>query len=297
VRAPRSDTQIRRHNFDGAVGPFRARADATDAAALLARFTGVRTCTTRLARTAQHGPQCPSHELSPCPAPREATAHDYAPVAQLAAEHIAGLDDSALVAAQAQIESLAADGRYEIAARLRDHTATTVEALWRGQQLAALAALPELVAARPDGAAGWQLVVVRNGQLAAAGNARRGVPPMPVVDAICAAAQVILPTSAPLGGALIEETALITRWLSGPGVRIVQAAAGYCTPVAAAGRLAQWAALARSARTAAEQLGRSDLLGEPHPPRQQLLGRTGIDGRRGSGQAVFPRRNPLSAAG
>ena len=47
VRAPRHDR---------AIGPFRSRADASDTAALLARFTGVRTCTARLARSALHGP-------------------------------------------------------------------------------------------------------------------------------------------------------------------------------------------------------------------------------------------------
>ena len=50
VRAPRHDR---------AVGPFRSRADAADTAALLARFTGVRTCTKRLGRSALHGPACP----------------------------------------------------------------------------------------------------------------------------------------------------------------------------------------------------------------------------------------------
>ena len=113
-----------------------------------------------------------------------------------------------------------------------------VEVLWRGQRLRALAALPELVAAAPDGDGGWQLAVVRHGQLAAAGTARRGVPPMPVVDAIRAGAQVILPQPAPLGGALVEETALIARWLAAPGVRIVRVTAAtrrrvgarYCGP-------------------------------------------------------------------
>lgn len=297
---------VRTPKHDRVIGPFRARPDAVDAAALLARFTGVRTCITRLARSAQHGPRCPQHELSPCPAARGGTADDYAPVVHRAAEHVAGLDNSALVAALTHIEALAADGRYEVAARLRDHTATTIEALWRGQRLRALATVPELVAARPDGAGGWQLTVIRHGQLAAAGNARRGVPPMPVVDAICAAAQVILPRDAPLGGALTEETALLVRWLSNPGVRIVNASNGYCTPVAAAGRLAQWAATARSARTAAEQydrsnfLGephRSNFLGEPHPAREELLGRTRIDGMGRAGQPVLPRRYPLSVAG
>ena len=109
----------------------------------------------------------------------------------------------------------------------------------------------ELVAARPDGDGGWHLAVIRCGQLAAAGVARRGVPPMPVVDAISAAAQAILPVPAPLGGALVEEVALIMRWLAQPGVRIVRAEPGWASPVGSAGRWASWAASARSARLAA----------------------------------------------
>ena len=71
VRAPQSGTVVRPSRFGTAVGPFRARADAVDAAALIARFTGVRTCTRRLARTAVHGPACPELEVSPCPAVRD----------------------------------------------------------------------------------------------------------------------------------------------------------------------------------------------------------------------------------
>ncbi len=41
-----------------------------DAAALIARFTGVRTCTKRLGRSAMHGPRCPEREVAPCPAAR-----------------------------------------------------------------------------------------------------------------------------------------------------------------------------------------------------------------------------------
>ena len=159
--------------------------------------------------------------------------------------------------------------------------------------------LPELVAAAPDGAGGYHLVVIRHGQLAAAGNARRGVPPMPVVDAIHAGAQAILPVPAPLGGALVEETALIARWLANPGVRIVRVAeGGWASPLGSAGAWAGWAALARSARLAGEQAAlASDLLAEPHPSREQVFGRTGIDGRAGTPQPVLPRRQPFSAAG
>jgi DNA polymerase-3 subunit epsilon len=292
VRAPKHDL---------AIGPFRARADAAETAALLARFTGVRTCTARLARSALHGPSCPQHELSPCPALRDVTAAAYAAAPARAAELIAGTADSALSEAVTHIGLLAAQGKYETAARLRDHTAIAIDTMWRGQRLRALVAVDELVAARPDGAGGWHLAVIRNGQLAAAGNAQRGIPPMPVVDAICSAAQSILPSAAPLGGALVEETALIARWLTQAGVRTVRTETatgiGYCTPLAAAGRHAAWAATAHSARMAAEQSERSGLLSEPHPTREQLFGRPRVDRLSGPREPGLPRRHPFGVAG
>ena len=45
---------------------------------------------------------------------------------------------------------------------------------------------------------------------------------MPVVAALCAGAQRILAEPAPLGGALVEETALLARWLATVGTRIVE---------------------------------------------------------------------------
>ncbi|CAM3387583.1 DEDD exonuclease domain-containing protein [Mycobacterium colombiense] len=292
VRAPRHDR---------AVGPFRSRADAADTAALLARFTGLRTCTNRLGRSALHGPLCAEAEVSPCPAERGVTATQYAAAVARVAALVDGADNDALRSAVDQVGALAQRHHFESAARLRDRIVTTVETLWRGQRLRALAALPELIAAAPDAEGGYHLAVIRHGQLAAAGSARRGVPPMPVVDAIVAGAQAILPTPAPLGGALVEETALIVRWLTAPGVRIVRVAEdGWASPLRSAGAWSAWAATARSARLAAEQVsaqGLSDLLAEPHPSREQLFGRTRVDGPAGAGQPVLPRRQPFSAAG
>lgn len=295
---------VRSPRHDSVIGPFRSRADAADTAALLARFTGLRTCTRRLARSGRHGPACPEVEVSPCPAARDVTAEQYAATAARAAALIDGLDNCALAAAVQQVTALAERCRYESAARLRDHVAVAVDALWRGQRLRALTNVAELVAAAPDGSGGWHLAVIRRGQLAAAGSAPRGVPPMPVVDAIAAGAQTVLSSSAPLGGALVEETALIARWLAAPGVRIVRVAGdGWASPLRSAGAWAGWAAAARSARLASEQTRASvngfpsDLLAEPHPPREQLFGRTAVDGRTGSLQPVLPRRQPFSAAG
>jgi DNA polymerase-3 subunit epsilon len=182
------------------------------------------------------------------------SAHEYAPAARRVADLIAGADSAALTAAIERIATLAECGRYESAARLRDHTATAIDTLWRGQRLHALVAVGELVAAQPDGAGGWHLAVLRHGSLAAAGTAVRGAPPMPVVDALCAGAQTILYQQAPLGGALVEETALLVRWLATPGTRIVRASHGWASPLKSAGRFGPWAAGAHSARLAAAQL-------------------------------------------
>jgi DNA polymerase-3 subunit epsilon len=287
---------VRTPRHDNAIGPFRSRADAVDTAALLARFTGVRTCTKRLGRSALH--VCPERELSPCPAPHGITPSQYASAPARAVELIGGNDNRALAAVVAHIADLAERNRYETAARLRDHAAAAIDVLWRGQRLRALAAVTELVAARPDGEDGWHLAVIRHGQLAAAGTARRGVPPMPVIDAICVGAQAVLPTDAPLGGALVEETGLIARWLAQPDVRIVRADPGYASPVGSAGRWVGWAASARSARVAAEQLtDNSDLLREPHPTREQLFGSAGVDRLDRPGEPRLPRGHPFGVAG
>lgn len=293
VRTPRTES---------AVGPFRSRTVAVETAALMARFTGVRTCTNRLGRSAVHGPSCPEREVSPCPAVRGAGSAEYRAAVDDALALIDGRCGRPLEAALAHIADLAERNRYENAARLRDHTAAAIDVLWRGQRLRALSAIAELVAAKPDGNRGWHLAVVRHGQLAAAGVAPRGVPPMPVVDALTAAAQSVLPEAGPLGGALVEETALIARWLAQQGVRIVRADTGYCSPASAAGRWAAWAATARSARLAAEQLRDSEsigseLLSEPHPSREQLFGRPGVDGLLRPREPGLPRRNPLGVAG
>lgn len=297
-------TVVRSPRHDRAVGPFRSRADAAETAALFSRFTGLRTCTTRLSRTGRH--RCPPAEVSPCPATPNTTADEYAEAVRRAVALLDGADNSALRAAVQQVNALADRGHYESAARLRDRTAAAIDALWRSQRARALVALPELVAAAPDGTGGWQLAVIRHGRLAAAGCAARGVPPMPVVDAITLGAEAVLPAPAPLAGALVEETMLIARWLAAPGVRIVRVDGaggsarldepagepeGWSSPIGSAGPWMAWAALARSAQLA------SELSAEADPASQQLFRRAAVDRLDRARQPVLPGRQPLSAAG
>ena len=99
----------------------------------------------------------------------------------------------------------------------------------------------KLIAARRADDGGWEFVVVRHGRLASAGRSRRGVAPMPVVEALVAGAETVVPDATPLRGATPEEVALIARWLESGGVRIVDTTDGWCEPAHGAGR---WAAVA-----------------------------------------------------
>ncbi|MFC6012950.1 DEDD exonuclease domain-containing protein [Nocardia lasii] len=272
-----------------AVGPFTSRTDAVDMALTVAEFAGLRTCATRLTRTAKH--TCPPAVVGGCPAANQDADLDataYAPRAHAVRDLFAGRADTLLRAMLDRIETHSATEHFEAAARLRDRTATVVTRLHRTQRLAAMARLAELIIALPDGAGGWEFSVIRHGRLAAAGTAPRGTPPMAVVDQIVAAAETVIPdlgdatarttplttdsavgpddsewsdahepTSIdlledhipPLRGASPEEVGVVARWLAKPGARIVRTTAGYHEPLHGAGRWAAWAQRAHTAAT------------------------------------------------
>ncbi|NKX90865.1 DEDD exonuclease domain-containing protein [Nocardia coubleae] len=176
-----------------ALGPFNSRADAVDVGLTIAEFAGLRTCATRLTRAARH--MCQPAIVGGCPAARDdgSDAATYAPAAGSVRDLLTGRSDTLLRAMLERIETYSTAEHFEAAARLRDRTAAVVTKLARTQRLAALARLAELIIALPDGAGGWEFSVIRHGRLAAAGVARRGTPPMAVVDQIVAAAETVVP--------------------------------------------------------------------------------------------------------
>ena len=233
-----------------AIGPFSVRADAADVAALLAEMCGLRTCTRRISRTGRHGDRCPPAAVGGCAAAafgiQDVTA--YAVQVEQVRAVVRGTADDAVGAVQHRLAALVRDQLFENAARLRDRLATALVALRRTQRLASLAAVDELVAARPRAEGGWEFAVIRAGRLASAGVAPRGVRPMPVVEAIVAGAETVRPSPGPLRGASPEEIGVVARWLDAEGVRIVRASHGWCEPTRGAGRWSAWAELARDAR-------------------------------------------------
>ncbi|HEV2784051.1 MAG TPA: DEDD exonuclease domain-containing protein [Actinophytocola sp.] len=232
VRSPR----------DGALGPFRSSRLAEQAALALQEATGIRPCTVRIPAHAPHGRPCALAELGRCKAPcaGRQSVEEYRPSVEAINLLVAGRRLDPLRHLADRLARLAAAGRYEQAALDRDRMRTLIRALDRGQRLAALAAVPELVAARPDSHGGWEFAVVRHGRLASAGVARRGVPPMPVVEELIAAGETVRPGAGPLRGAPAEEVAAVLRWLDRPGTRMVRCSQPWTEPAHCAASWRPW---------------------------------------------------------
>ncbi|SDC49094.1 DEDD exonuclease domain-containing protein [Actinokineospora iranica] len=227
---------------EGALGPFRSRGRAEEAMLALQEATGVRPCTVRIPAQSPSARPCALADLDRCGAPcaGKQSAEDYEPAVHAVNALVAGHELDALHRLERRMTELSAAQRYEQAGTDRDRLRTLIRALDRGQRLSALAAIAELVAARPDAAGGWEFAIVRHGRLASAGVARRGVPPMPVVDALAAAAETVIPDEGPLYGAPAEEVSVVLRWLDKPGTRLVRCSHPWSEPAHSAARWRTW---------------------------------------------------------
>ena len=235
----------------GALGPFSSQRKAADAVEALQSATMVRRCTDKIPARAPSGRPCALYELGRCGAPcaGHQDAAEYAPHVVSIRDVVAGRDNALLERLRAELDRLAIAERFEDAAVHRDQLAALIRALDRGQRLAALASVPELVAARPDGSGGWHLAVLRHGRLASAGVARRGVAPMPVVEMLQASAETVLPGQGPLRGAPADEVRVVYRWLTTGGTRLVRCAEPWSEPACSAGSWHDWLELATTGRT------------------------------------------------
>ncbi|MBA8825617.1 DNA polymerase-3 subunit epsilon [Saccharopolyspora lacisalsi] len=232
------------------LGPFRSRRKAEEAVKALQESTTLRRCTQRIPAGDQRGSPCALYEMELCGAPcaGHQDVEQYAPQVVAVSELMDGAGDGVLEHLRESIDRFATTQRFEEAAARRDLLAGLVRSVDRGQRLAALARIPELVAARPDGSGGWCFAVVRHGRLAAAGTARHGTPPMPVVDALRASAETVLPGDGPLAGVPTDEIHVVHRWLTAGDARMVHCHEPWSEPAGAAGKWRSWVDRATTAR-------------------------------------------------
>ncbi|MCH5644506.1 DEDD exonuclease domain-containing protein [Gordonia sp. ABSL49_1] len=249
--------KVSRTPTDEAIGPIGNRTTAATIADVISAAAGLRTCTGRTrsggyhwcrldsptpAGALPHPGQCRAASTEP------QTVPDYLPRVTAACRLLRGESDDLLEDLADRIGAAAQAQLFETAARHRDRLALTIDALARCQRLSALCTIAEFVAARPHSTGGWEFAVIRHGRLASAGVAIRGVAPMPVVEALVAAAETVVPAEGPLLGANAEEAALLYRWITEPDARIVSCTESLALPSRSAVRWLSWSATAQRAR-------------------------------------------------
>lgn len=222
---------------DGAtyLGPFGSRRIAEAAMAALHEAVPIRQCTQRLSPRRTREP-CILAEMGRCGAP--CAGHETVEMygRHVLEVHDAITGDPRIVVTRLldRIRWLAGEQRYEDAGRHRDRLAAFVRAAARRQRLAAIAAVPELAAARARDGGGWDIHVIRYGRLAAAAGSPPGAHPRPYLDALQATAETVLPAPQPLPAAGTEEVECVLRWLETPGTRLVEIAGTWMLPVGGA---------------------------------------------------------------
>ncbi|HTF12455.1 MAG TPA: DEDD exonuclease domain-containing protein, partial [Asanoa sp.] len=220
------------------LGPFKSKRAADLAAAAVHDAIPLRQCTLRLS-TKTKTPACALAELGKCAAPcehkisREAYEESAAAPFRAATTGDPGVVVDALMG---RISVLSGARRYEDAATVRGRLAAVLRAVVRMQRLVGLTAIAELVAARRAGDGGWELAIVRQGRLAAAGNSPPRVHPRATINVLRLTAETVLPGHGPVPSATAEETERILSWLERPDTRLVEASTGWASPVRGAAR-------------------------------------------------------------
>ncbi|HEY2165962.1 MAG TPA: DEDD exonuclease domain-containing protein [Jatrophihabitantaceae bacterium] len=245
---------VRERRADAAayLGPLRSQHQAETVRDAIHDAVPLRQCSDRLSVRRVVRAACVLAGIGKCAAPCEGgiSPERYSDLVERVAAAWAGDVRPLVEPLQAKLAELSDAQRFEQAGAVRDRIAAVVRACARMQRLAALRAVHELVAARPDGAGGWELSVVRQGRLAAAGTAARGVSPMPVVDALVATADALLPEDSARPGTahsvLTEESEAIVRWLEEPGTRLVRTSHPWAMPAHGAGGLRSYLAVTDS---------------------------------------------------
>ena len=250
---------VREVRDDGATyaGPFGSRAIAEQAVEAVHEVLPLRQCTRKLSRKGSVKP-CALAEMGRCGAPcaGRQSPQEYAEIAERAAQALSGDGRDVVQALADRLQDLSGSERFEDAARVRDRMLSLVRAAARAQRMAPLAASPELIAAAPAAAGGWEFTCVRFGRFAGATISPAGADPRSYIAALRSSAETVARPSTPLPAAHPEETDKILRWLDQPGVRVVDIDGEWTCPVGGAGaaqsRLEPLAAAARDVTGFAE---------------------------------------------
>ena len=219
------------------IGPYRGRVSANLAAEALIEATGLRTCTTRLAKAGKPRATCVLADIGRCLAPCAAPTTDYADRVDQARLAMTNDVRPTADAVSVRMAALAQAERYEDAALWRERLAAFAHGAARAQMLRLLAQTEQIVAASPTNEGGWAIHIIRYGRLAAATQVPPGVDPRPHIESLAAIAECVSSPIPGVSAALTEETNVIRAWLFDGQTRLVDVSAPLDLPIHGGGAL------------------------------------------------------------
>jgi DNA polymerase-3 subunit epsilon len=224
------------------LGPFAGRRTAQAAIDAVHEAIPLRQCSQRLS-TRRATSACALAELGRCPAPcllRISPQEYEAELVEKIQQAFHTDPDPVIQPLLVRMAKLASAKRFEQAAQVRDRMLAFLRTASRMQRLASLTSIAELVAARRTKEGGWEIAIVRHGRLAAAATAAPGIHPRRTLDILWPTAETVMLGSGghdPTPCATAEESERILDWLELPETRLVEASAGWASPVRGAMRL------------------------------------------------------------
>ena len=219
------------------IGPYRGRVSATLAAEALIEATGLRTCTTRLARAGKPRATCVLADIGRCLAPCASPSPDYADRVDQARMAMSLDVRPTAVNVNARMAALAQAERFEDAALWRERLTAFAQGAARAQILRLMSQTREIIAASPTTEGGWAVHIIRHGRLAAATQVPPGVDPRPHIESITAIAEVVPAPITGVSAALTEETNALSAWLFNGDTRLVDASSPLDLPMHGGGAL------------------------------------------------------------
>ncbi len=215
------------------VGPLPSRKGAERLAEAITEVIPLRTCTPKLRRAQDH-PACVLKDLGRCGAPCDGT-QSRAGYAEVVARVEAALDgpDRLFAPLRTRMLALARDGRFERAGEIRTRLHGAARALAGARERAALVAVDELVATRPDGD-DLEVAVVRRGRLIGTVRVPRRATEREIENAVThmgGSLPGVISNGSP-GPEDAEEVALVLAWLARPDVRAHRVEGTYASAVA-----------------------------------------------------------------
>ncbi|MDR0489444.1 MAG: DEDD exonuclease domain-containing protein [Propionibacteriaceae bacterium] len=212
----------RKVSNDGAayLGPFAGKRAAEPAVLALQEAFPVRRCRDRLSATQTREP-CALAEISSCPAPCTLTGLDaYHETITTVNQCLSGDIRDPRQACLSTISALSDQHRYEEAQEILDRLQVLEKGMLRQVRLTSLSSCPQILAARRLDQ-GWEIHVIRYGQLAGAVVAQVGDDPQRLAEGAVATAKTVTPRVEGQPAGTVEEAELIAAWMESDGVRLI----------------------------------------------------------------------------